>query len=345
MSYTIKTNNSKPLPLPEDLSNQIKDVYHVYGMDLQNKVVALRGVSFDIKKGEILGIIGPSGSGKSTLLLALGGMLKPTAGRIIYPDGTDITKLPEEQMHTFRRNNIGYVFQEHNLIYHLSAEKNIEMPMKLNFIPQSERKERTNELMKILGINHRKNHTPSRLSGGELQRVAIARALANEPQLILADEPTGNLDAENSVQILELFKNLAEDMGTSYLICSHDPIVAECSDRSLEINDGIIIGEHGLGINLMDLDSSRLLVMDNQNRITLPERAVEEVAGAFLYTWKVKDKGIFLEPLGSDTTLDIQKIKTCPNCNFEIPSKTYSCPNCGIKLSRTLSTNNKTNYS
>lgn len=334
MANRIKTNNSELQPLPEDLSNQIMDVYHVYGMELQNKVVALKGVSFDIKKGEILGIVGPSGSGKSTLLLALGGMMKPTAGKIIYPDGTDISKLPEEEMYTFRRNNIGYVFQEHNLVNHLSAEKNIEMPMKLNFIPQSRRKARSNELMKRLEIDHRRNHTPSRLSGGEIQRVAIARALANEPQLILADEPTGNLDAENSSQILELFKDLSNEMGTSYLICSHDPIVAEYSGRSLEINDGIIIGEHGLGINLMDLDSSRLLVMDNQNRITLPENAVEEVSGAFLYTWKVKDKGIFLEPLGSDTTIDKQKIKFCPNCNLEIPPKTYSCPRCGSKLSR-----------
>ena len=291
MARSMNKNNAKPHPLPDDLSNQVIDLYHVYGMKLQNKVVALKGVSFDIKKGEILGIIGPSGSGKSTLLLSLGGMLKPTAGKIIYPDGTDITKLPEEQMHSFRRNNIGYVFQEHNLIYHLTAEKNIEMPMKLNSIPLSERREKSNDLMKRLEILHRKNHTPNRLSGGELQRVSIARALANEPQLRLADEPTGNLDAEKSSTILELFKDLSNEMGTSYLICSHDPIVAEYSKRSLEINDGIIIGEHGLGINLMDLDSSRLLVMDNQNRITLPENAVEDVSGAFLYTWEVKDKG------------------------------------------------------
>ena len=159
MANRIKTNNSELQPLPEDLSNQIMDVYHVYGMELQNKVVALKGVSFDIKKGEILGIVGPSGSGKSTLLLALGGMMKPTAGKIIYPDGTDISKLPEEEMYTFRRNNIGYVFQEHNLVNHLSAEKNIEMPMKLNFIPQSRRKARSNELMKRLEIDHRRNHT------------------------------------------------------------------------------------------------------------------------------------------------------------------------------------------
>ncbi len=327
-------NNTEVQPLPDDLSNQVIDLYHVYGLKLQNKVVALKGVSFDIKKGEILSILGPSGSGKSTLLLSLGGMLKPTAGKIIYPDGIDITKLPEEEMHNFRRSNIGYVFQEHNLIYHLTAEKNIEMPMKLNSIPLNERREKSTELMKKLGIFHRRTHTPNRLSGGELQRVSIARALANEPQLILADEPTGNLDSEKSSQILDLFKTLSDEMGTSYLICSHDPIVGEFSDRSLEINDGVIIGEHGFGVNLMDLDSSRLLVMDNQNRITLPENAVEEVSGAFLYTWEVKDKGIFLQPLGSETTIDTQKIKHCPNCKKEIPPKTYSCPRCGAKLSR-----------
>jgi putative ABC transport system ATP-binding protein len=334
MAKSTNKNNSETHPLPDDLSNQIIDLYHVYGLKLQNKVVALKGVSFDIKKGEILSILGPSGSGKSTLLLSLGGMLKPTAGKIIYPDGTDITKLPEEEMHDFRRKNIGYVFQEHNLIYHLTAEKNIEMPMKLNSVSLNERRERAAELMKKLEIYHRRTHTPNRLSGGELQRVSIARALANEPQLILADEPTGNLDAEKSSQILDLFKTLSDEMGTSYLICSHDPIVGEFSDRSLEINDGIIIGEHGFGVNLMDLDSSRLLVMDNQNRITLPENAVEEVSGTFLYTWEVKDKGIFLQPLGSETAIDTQKIKHCPNCKKEIPPKTYSCPRCGVKLSR-----------
>ena len=183
MMYDV-SSKIKIEPLPEGLTLQAIDVYHVYGLEHQNKVVALRGVSFDINKGETLGIIGPSGSGKSTLLQSLGGMLKPTAGQVIYSDGTDITKLPEELQFQFRRNNIGYVFQEQNLIPYLTAEKNIEMPMRLVNMPFGERKQRVKELMERLGTWHRRTHTPKRISGGEQQRVAIARALANNPKLI-----------------------------------------------------------------------------------------------------------------------------------------------------------------
>ncbi|MHA2309527.1 MAG: ABC transporter ATP-binding protein, partial [Candidatus Heimdallarchaeaceae archaeon] len=161
-------------PLPEGMTLQAIDIYHVYGLEHQNKVVALRDVSFDIKKGEILGIIGRSGAGKSTLLLSLGGMLKPTAGQVIYEDGTDLSKLPEEKQFQFRRNNIGYVFQEQNLIPYLTAEKNIEMPMRLVSTPFAERKARVKELMERLGIWHRRAHIPTKISGGEQQRVAIA---------------------------------------------------------------------------------------------------------------------------------------------------------------------------
>ncbi len=323
-------------PLPEDLALQIIDIYHVYGLEHQNKVVALKGVSFDIKKGEILGIIGPSGSGKSTLLLALGGMLKPTAGEIYYSDGTDITKLPEEEQFEFRRHNIGYIFQEQNLIPYLSAEKNIEMPMKLINVPYAKRKERVKELMETLGIWHRRTHTPKRISGGEQQRVSIARALANNPSLIFADEPTGNVDTETSIQILELFKELKEETGTSYLICSHDPIVGEFSERTLEIRDGILIGEHLEGIDLTDLDSSRFLVLDNQNRITIPERAIAELHGTLLYTWDITKEGFLLKPLGKRDKTATSKIKNCTTCGADIPEGSYSCLRCGAKLTRVV---------
>ena len=323
-------------PLPEHLSLQVVDVYHVYGLEHQNKVVALKGVSFDIKKSEILGIIGPSGSGKSTLLLSLGGMLKPSAGQIFYDDGTDITKLPEEEQFEYRRQNIGYVFQEQNLIPFLSAEKNIEMPMRLVNTNRSERKRRVKELMEILGIWHRRSHTPKKISGGEQQRVAIARALANNPKLIFADEPTGNVDIETSTQILELFNELKEDLGVSYLICSHDSIVGDFSDRTLEIRDGILIGEHLQDIDLTDLDSSRFLVIDNQNRITLPENAISDLRGALLYTWSMTEDGILLKPLKKEERIKESKIKTCTTCGANIPKGVYSCPRCGAKLTRVV---------
>ena len=333
MMYTTESK-IKIEPLPEELTLQAIDVYHVYGLEHQNKVVALRGVSFDIKKGETLGIIGPSGSGKSTLLLSLGGMLKPTAGQVIYSDGTDLTKLPEELQFKFRRNNIGYVFQEQNLIPYLSTEKNIEMPMRLVNLPFAERKNRVKELMERLGIWHRRAHTPKRISGGEQQRVAIARALANNPKLIFADEPTGNVDSETSTQILELFMELKKEMDTSFLLCSHDPVVGEFTDRTLEIRDGILIGEHLVGIDFTDLDSSRLLVIDNQNRITLPEKAISQLKGTILYTWELTNKGILLMPLGAKEEKKERKIKFCTTCGAEIPPDTYSCPRCGAKLTR-----------
>ncbi len=321
-------------PLPEGLTLQAIDVYHVYGLEHQNKIVALRGVSFDINKGETLGIIGPSGSGKSTLLLSLGGMLKPTAGQVIYSDGTDLSKLPEEMQFQFRRDNIGYVFQEQNLIPYLTAEKNIEMPMRLVNLPLAKRKKRVKELMERLGIWHRRTHTPKKISGGEQQRVAIARALANNPQLIFADEPTGNVDSETSTQILELFMELKKEMDTSYLICSHDPVVGKFTDRTLEIRDGILVGEHLAGIDFTDLDSSRLLVIDNQNRITLPEKAILNLRGTILYTWEMTDQGILLKPLGKADEKTERKIKFCTTCGAEIPPDTYSCPRCGAKLTR-----------
>ncbi len=335
MMYTPAINY-RTQPLPENLALQCLDLYHVYGLEQHNKVIALRGVSFDIKKGEILGIIGPSGAGKSTLLLSLGGMLRPTAGQIIFADGTDITKMPEKYLYNFRRSKIGYVFQEHNLLPHLTAEKNIEMPMVLSGKSYSEIKKKSKELMKRLGIYHRKNHIPTRLSGGERQRVSIARALANNPELILADEPTGAVDAETSVQILELFTELAKEFGTSYLICSHDPIVAEFADRSLEIRDGIIIGEHGMGFDLENLDSSRLLVPDNQGRLALPEEALKALGGAFLFSWEVKNGDLVLKPVKAPGKEAKPKIRFCPNCGFEIPPNTYSCPRCGTKLTRVI---------
>ncbi|MCE7748335.1 MAG: ATP-binding cassette domain-containing protein [Candidatus Heimdallarchaeota archaeon] len=334
--YSDKTKTFQMEPLPEDLALQAIDIYHVYGLEHQNKVVALKGVSFDIKKSEILGIIGPSGSGKSTLLLSLGGMLKPSAGQIFYSDGTDITKLAEEKQFEYRRHNIGYVFQEQNLIPYLSAEKNIEMPMRLVNLNRSRRKQRVKELMEILGIWHRRTHTPKRISGGEQQRVSIARALANNPRLIFADEPTGNVDTETSTQILELFKELKEDMGTSYLICSHDPIVGDFSDRTLEIRDGILIGEHLQDIDLTDLDSSRFLVIDNQNRITLPEKAISELRGSLLYTWTMTEDGLLLKPLRKLDASTESKIKTCPTCGADIPKGVYSCTRCGAKLTRVV---------
>ncbi len=328
--YMTNMNMQRP-PLPGNMTMKINDIYHVYGIQGATKVVALKGVSLELNKAEILGIIGPSGAGKSTLLLSLGGMLKPTAGEIIFSDGTDITKLPEEMLFSFRRYNVGYVFQEGNLINYLTARENIEMPMKLINKPLAERRKRSQDLMERLGIWHRKDHQPTRLSGGERQRVAICRALANEPAIILADEPTGAVDAETSQTILELFKELKDETGTSYLLCSHDPIVGEFSDRTLEIQDGLILGQHGLDLDFMDLDSSRILVLDQQNRLPLPEKLTMQFEGHKLFSWKVEENQIILQPLHKEEEKK-KYPKFCPSCGYQIPKGTFHCPRCGTNL-------------
>lgn len=327
--YTVARTH----PLPPELNMRVIDLYHVYGEILEAKVVALKGVSLELRRNEILALVGPSGAGKSTLLLALGGMLKPTAGKIILTDGTDITKLPEEALFIFRQRNIGYVFQEQNLLPHLTALQNVEMPMRLLDIPFTERRKRAKELMQKLGIWHRKDHVPKRLSGGERQRVAIARALANNPVIVLADEPTGSVDAETSEQILDLFIELRKEYGNSFLICSHDPIVAKYATRALEIRDGIIIGEHGKGIDFSQLESSRFLILDHQNRLSLPQEVIAQLGGGMLFTWEITKEGLLLKPLRAITE-EAATYTVCPVCGHKLKADAAFCSNCGVSLTK-----------
>ncbi len=203
------------------------------------EVVALRGLNLRVDKGELRAIVGPSGSGKSTLINIIGGITKPTAGKVIV-DGINIVDLPEKELVEYRRRKVGIVFQFFNLVPTLTAIENVELPMVLAGIPRSERKRRAVELLKLVGLGHRMNHKPSELSGGEQQRVAIAAALANDPPLILADEPTGELDSVTGMQIAELFRQLNKEFDKTMIIVTHDISVTRIADRISKIVDGVI---------------------------------------------------------------------------------------------------------
>lgn len=209
----------------------------VYGKK-NNKVVALDNVNIEVNKGEFVAVIGASGSGKSTLLHQLGGVDKPSSGRVLI-DNEDIYKLNETKLAIFRRRKIGFVFQSFNLIPVLTVEENIKMPALLDH--QEIDKEYYNDLIKTLGLEKKVNSLPSELSGGQQQRVAIARALINKPSIILADEPTGNLDSENSKEIMEMLKYSIRKYNQTAIIITHDLKIAEEADRIINIKDGKVV--------------------------------------------------------------------------------------------------------
>ena len=205
-------------------------------------VRALRGLDLNIEEGEIVAIMGPSGSGKSTLMHIVGALDTPTGGTAIL-DGQDLQRLKERQLVTLRGKKVGFVFQTFNLIQTLSAQQNVELPMIFQGIRKGERARRAKELLSKVGLADRVRHRPNELSGGERQRVAIARALANDPEIILADEPTGNLDSESGAPILALLKKLSTDDGRTVIIVTHDPDATAIADRIVRLRDGCVVEE------------------------------------------------------------------------------------------------------
>jgi putative ABC transport system ATP-binding protein len=200
---------------------------------------ALRGVNLKIESGEFTALVGPSGSGKTTLLQLIGCLDQPSSGRV-YITGQDVSKLKRDQRADIRRGTIGYVFQFFALIPTLTAYENIEMPLLLNNTPAAERKERVMQLLAAVGLADRANNRPDQLSGGQQQRVAIARALATRPALILADEPTANLDTPNGQQVMELMTHLNRETGVTFVFATHDPRVIKYARRVVTLRDGVI---------------------------------------------------------------------------------------------------------
>ena len=218
---------------------EVKNLSKVYGSG-EAEVKALKNINLNIEQGEFVAIVGPSGSGKSTLLHLLGGVDKPSSGEVIIK-GESICKLKEKELAILRRRKLGFVFQFFNLIPVLTAQENIEMPVLLD--NEKIDKKYMNELLRILGLEERKNNYPSQLSGGQQQRVSIGRALANKPSIILADEPTGNLDSKNSKEVLELLKYCAKKYNQTLILITHDINIAKSADRVITIEDGEIISD------------------------------------------------------------------------------------------------------
>ncbi len=217
---------------------ELIDVTKVYRVGT-HEVFALKNVNLRIEKGEFVAVMGPSGSGKSTLLYLIGCLDKPTSGRVLI-DGLDTSKLSDRELTELRREKIGFIFQQYYLIPTLTALENVELPMVFKGIPRAERERRAEELLSIVGLWEKKDRKPNELSGGEQQRVAIARALANEPSILLCDEPTGNLDSKSGEVVMETIKRLNEDKGVTVVLVTHNPIVANYAHRIIKIRDGVI---------------------------------------------------------------------------------------------------------
>jgi len=204
------------------------------------RIDILKGISFQIRSGEFVSIVGPSGSGKSTLLGIIAGLDNPSTGQVLV-DGVDITRMTEGKLAAVRNSKIAMVFQSFNLIPSLTAQENVEIPLYVGKHPGSP-SARAQELLGMVGLSHRLNHRPNQLSGGEQQRVAIARSLATDPAFVIADEPTGNLDAKNGEKVLALIAQLREQTGKTFIIATHDPVVASRADRAIRIVDGKVVG-------------------------------------------------------------------------------------------------------
>jgi putative ABC transport system ATP-binding protein len=220
---------------------EVKDLARTYDLG-EVQVKALRGVSFDIHPGELLTVMGPSGSGKSTLMNILGCLDRPTAGGYVL-DGEPVGELDDDRLADIRNRKIGFVFQTFNLLARTSALENVELPLIYAGAPLGERRMRATEALEAVGLGERLHHHPNELSGGQQQRVAIARALVNQPSIIFADEPTGNLDTTSGVEVMKLLQDLNSEQAITILIVTHDPFIARHTSRIIRIQDGLMVGD------------------------------------------------------------------------------------------------------
>ena len=218
---------------------KVDNLTKIYGKD-STKVVALDHVFFSVEKGEFVAIVGASGSGKSTLLHLIGGVDRPTSGKV-FIDGKDIFNFNDDKLAIFRRRQVGLIYQFYNLIPILNVEENITLPLSLD--NREVDKERLNDLLKLLGLQNRKNHLPNELSGGQQQRTSIGRALITNPTIILADEPTGNLDSKSSDEIVALLKKSNKELNQTIIMITHNMEIAKVADRIIKIDDGKIVEE------------------------------------------------------------------------------------------------------
>jgi putative ABC transport system ATP-binding protein len=320
---------------------EAKSIYSLYkGKEGAANVVALRGLNLKLKKGEVVSVVGPSGSGKSTLLRILGGLQEPSAGEVVY-DNANLLKIPEKDRVEFRRSMVGYVFQEGNLIPTISARANVVQTLQFSGVGRNEAVKKATGLMRLLGIENRMRALPTHLSGGERQRVAIARALANDPAVLLMDEPTGNLDYQNTDNILEIISSLRDKLNTTCLIVTHAKHVAAFTDRSLELHDGRFIGQHGSEVDLSELSTDREIFIGNDGTLTLPPDMLT-VVYKYGELWKLHveeapdgtPKIIAMPRSANALSRKTGEKGKCPVCGATVDLSEFHCKSCGISLKK-----------
>lgn len=226
---------------------RLRDIKKIYKMGGQ-ELAALNGINLDIKRGEFAALMGPSGSGKSTLMNILGCLDRPTVGSYEL-EGKEVAHLSDDELAVMRNKHIGFVFQNFNLLSRISSLENVALPLVYAGVGASERRKRAQQVLEAVGLGDRAEHMPNELSGGQRQRVAIARALVNNPEIIMADEPTGNLDTKSTKEIMEIFQEM-HDRGKTIILVTHEPEIAVCANRQLLVRDGVITRDEGKGVVL-----------------------------------------------------------------------------------------------
>jgi putative ABC transport system ATP-binding protein len=246
---------------------EVRDLWKEYPVG-DETVVALQNVTLNIMRGEICCIFGPSGSGKSTLLNQLSGLEKPTRGEVLI-GGIPISRLSEEQLTNFRQRHLGFVFQSYNLLPQLTATENVALPLMFRGVPKPQREQAARELLTRVGLSHRLNHFPSQMSGGQQQRVGIARAFITRPDIVFADEPTGNLDSKTTTQVMDMICSFARDFHQTVILVSHDPEMASYAHHIVTLRDGGIVGEQRTqhiekerGFHASNIHSQQVLLFD-----------------------------------------------------------------------------------
>lgn len=306
------------MPEPLIICDNLVKIYRVAGRD----VVALQGLDMLVGKGELLGVVGVSGSGKSTLMNILGGLDRPTAGRV-WADGKDLLKLSDTQLDAYRLYQVGFVWQQtsRNLVPYLNAQQNVELPLTLAGGAGAWRHKRAGELLEMVGIESRRKHKLTELSGGEQQRVGIAVALANSPALLLADEPTGEVDENTAQSLYNLFRRLNKELGLTTIIVSHDPHLAHQVDRVISIRDGkvsteskVVNGHATVQLGAIDTPAGdaapaaetqpviqELIVVDSAGRLQVPKELLQQYNIRRRVHLEPMEEGLLIKPVAEDS--------------------------------------------